>query len=195
MARQFLVEPAAGFVKSFPDDARREIKSKWPSVPVKRIEGEFTNYMLYRPAAEAQPEAAEIEQRYTKLQEAVRSLMTEIQWLNRNNLGRVLEQEFLEYSNILDETYDKLMVVNALLPRGRKHLPQGHQVKPSYPMAFNVGCILQDAGLPINAKPTGPLCQLVEIVLNAAGENPKGGVIAIVKAILPILKKRLPKIS
>ncbi|MDG4898058.1 hypothetical protein P9272_31440 [Mesorhizobium sp. WSM4976] len=190
MARQFLVEPAAGFVASLPDSVRHQIERRWPALPLDRIESEFITYQLWRPAFDAQPEAAKIEKRYTQLQQMVKKLADEINWLDRTNLGRMVEQSDPTgtHIDILRDTYYRLIALNALLPLARKHLPEGHQKNPRHRLAFNIGSMIADAGLAIDKRPNGALCQVLGIVLQAAGEN-SSNVVEIVKPVLPLLKK------
>ncbi|MBZ9910410.1 hypothetical protein LB557_30940 [Mesorhizobium sp. BR115XR7A] len=187
--KQFLVQSVAGWLAPLPKRTRDEIKKCWPELPLAKIESEFGWYLLERDASDAQPEGGEIEKRYTRMQTHISDLIEDVAWLRGNNLGTVVEQVSPpEYSDSLKTLYDALVVAGALLPRARKYLPKGQQVNPRHLLALRLGLIVTDAGLPVNKKPTGPLCRLVEILLEAAKESPSSAVM-IVTPILGHLKK------
>ncbi|WP_027167296.1 hypothetical protein [Mesorhizobium sp. WSM3224] len=187
--KQFQVENVAGWLAPLPKRPRDEIATRWPELPMAKIESEFGWYLLQRDASDAQPDGQAIEKRYTGMQERIADLIEDVAWLRGNNLGVAVEQVGPpEYSDCLKTLYDALSTVGALLPHGRKYLPKGQQVNPRHLLALRLGLIVRDAGLAVDKKPGGPLCQLVEILLVASGEAPSS-VVMIVTPILGYLKK------
>lgn len=194
MARQFIVQPMAGFVARLPDAARNEIETRWPSLPADRIEREYESYQLIQPAVKAQPEAAELKRRFARIERAVANLKEELQWLNSTNLAHEVSRVCAraERAETLANAIDNLTTLQVALPYVRKCLPDGHQLTARQRLAYCIGLIIGEAGLPIDERPKGPLCQVVEILLQAAGENPSN-VVTIVKPMISVILNALKK--
>lgn len=190
MSRQILVENASGWITPLPGPVRDKIAQRWPAVSIEWIENEFGNYLLIRDALQRQAEPAEIRERYEAMKERVRELKADIDWLNRNNIGLLMMQSVPpEYHENLKDTSRALAILSAILPKAARYLPEGHQMNARHVLVANVRRALESAGLPVNARPNGPLCQIVGELITAAGEA-TSNVVAIVK---PVLKKSAPK--
>ncbi|MFD1984214.1 hypothetical protein ACFSOZ_16305 [Mesorhizobium newzealandense] len=193
MPNRFLVENASGWVAPLPQFAREELARHWPDVSIEWIETELGYYLLVRDAADRQPEPADIKKRYLRIKQRAKELRADVRWLRGNNLGDMLQQSApLEYFDNLKNLERELVVLDAVLPKADKHLPEGHQGNPRHRLVEVLIEMLDSRGLAVDKRPNGALCSILGILLQAAGE-PSENVVEIVKPVLAAWLKKKAK--
>lgn len=181
---------AGGFIAPLPDRMATEIKQRLPMLDFERISAEYGWYVIERDAAKADLQPKHISSRYRQMYEQAAALRQNLDWLNLSNIAQMLfhDEKTIEHAGLVGRIRDDLLKLELVLKRGEHLLPRGHQVNMRHELVKRLIPILEAAALEINAKPTGPLCMLVGILLEAAGETASNPV-EIVKPALRGLKK------
>lgn len=177
MARHLDVASRSGFLTPLPDAARDEIGRRWPMLPSDRIVSIFQTYVRERDAMASEESPADVRARFASIRSAVDALAGEIHWLQSSNIARLMDLKLVEkgapskYLGAISDLERQLVTVRALLRLGDGMMPEGRRKNPRHCLVADVGALVERCGLPADAKPTGALVGVYEILLNAAGDS------------------------
>lgn len=185
----FVIAPG-GWIAPLSEAKRKEIKKQFPGVAADNVEREAGAYVLWRDAIEKSPSPGEARQTLNSLRAQVEHLRAAIEPVAHGPLGRFVRAGSFPIvgGNALNELGPALQRAGAALASASTKIPSGRARAARHRLTIALAQIVAEAGLVVDARPQGPLCRLVGIVLEAAGEQPSD-VRRIVKPIAAKWKK------
>jgi hypothetical protein len=175
---------ASGWLEPLPPAARAEIENKWPELPIDAIERAFGYYLMARHALPS-ARAALREEIATHLSN-MRKVRQTGEQLRRDLMLQALLRLYGRdegHSNVWETNIEASAIVEAGLKRiAARHL--SGRTQPRAALANELGRILAEAGMPVDARPKkGALCPILDILLRAAREEPSS-VVAIARMVV-----------
>jgi hypothetical protein len=168
--------PATGWLRDLSQGAREEIGRRFPALPVDEISREVGYYLIGRDAMDTDPEPEEARQMLRGLQKQARELHDVLQPMTLGPLETFIGQAAVKIPIkapiALKELRDALLYFAAAFSKATTFIPEGRRRSPRERLVRVLVGILREAGEPINARPKGALCTVVDIVLRDVGEKP-----------------------
>lgn len=174
--------PYSGWMKPLPERARAELERRWRDVPVAPIERAFGNYLIERDSD--QPSAQELRRLVADFKAKARALTETMRVLEPTVWAQQLNHRAGQ-PGLMTSLLRDLELARTAAP-GRSVLVGGRLRNPRHVLTNELAAILEAAGLVADRRPNGPLCQVLELVLHAAGETPSNAV----EIVKPVLRRR-----
>jgi hypothetical protein len=164
--------PASGWRRDLSPRARREIERSFPTLPVDEISSEVGWYVILRDAKSPSP--AEARETLRNLQRLARELNDAVQPMALGPLRSFIEQAagLIGSPVSLKDLRTALFYFDRSFSKAVTFIPKGRRRSPRERLVRALVNILLAAGEPIDARPQGTLCRLVDIVLRDVGETP-----------------------
>lgn len=187
MPRHNFAPHVGGWKLALSENGRAEIKHRWPGVPLEAVNDRLGWYVLRRDAARSAPPPNEVAEDLRGFLEQVRALRMAVERLQHTAQGAAISQNAAVLPgagpDLMGELLNSLAVASAVVPGVLEILPSGRPQSPRDWLALELAALVREAELEVNAKPNGPLCGLLAVLLQEAGE-PQASAVGIAKRVL-----------
>jgi len=168
--------PTGGWLRDLSPKAREEIARRVPGVPVEAVAHEAAYYVLMRDGEKSAPTPAGARAKLHRLQIRCRKLHDDLQNSELAPLTGFVEQAAAlqgeTHYRLMSDLRENLLRAEAALAKARTWIPAGHRRTPRDRLVWNLKAILETVGQVADARPKGPLCQIVNVILEDADEEP-----------------------
>lgn len=162
---------AGGWTRELGATARAEIGRRFPDLPIDQISREASFYMIARDAEKTAPTPEEARETLTRLASTLRDLRNELDASALKPLKSLIRQSSDDLPIDIDELSDAAYCLECAVAKARTAIPKGRLNTPRTGLVRALAAILLAAGEEPDKRPTGPLCQLTQIVLEDLGER------------------------
>ena len=163
--------PVAGYAAGLSVVALQEIARRLPNLRLEPIAIEFSAYVVLRDTKQVDPESLKSE--ILGLLKTVRTLQKKLENLTPAAQHLIDQGAVLAIKNrVVHSLQDHLKSGKSGIARALEIAPTGRRLHPRTVLVLNLACLVREAGMEVDAKPTGPLVTLTGILLGAAHEDP-----------------------
>jgi len=182
-----LIGTASGFTRPLSNRAKAEIFRLFDDVPVDEISAAAETYPIIKAAFDAAGTTTEVKQKLHEIRSRVRELLFTLEGADPGATTLLVEAAALERSEGPRSMPDILRRFDVTIGRALEMAPEGRRTSPRTGLVLTIADLLDARGIQINAKPSGALCRIVEIILEDLGD-PTSDARSIVTPALEIWK-------
>lgn len=165
-----MIGGACGFVRPLSERAKADISRLFGSIPVEEISAAAETYPIVLAAFNAESTTAEVQQMLHEMRSRVRELLFMLEGADPGTAALLGDAAALTRSESPRSIPDIFRRFDGTIGKALEMAPEGRRTSPRTSLVLTIADLLHSRGIEVNAKPSGALCRIVEIILEDFGD-------------------------